>query len=138
MYNRYKGNTGFYETVRDSEIGRRPLSEYEAEVKAEAAAIEPEPLKDDDSSDMPEVQQLLSEVLPEVIPEAASHIKTREKNKPPSLSGLFKGGLGGLLDNFNLDSLETEDIILMLVLYLMYRETKDEEYIIILAAMLLL
>ena len=41
-------------------------------------------------------------------------------------SGLLRGGL------------ETEDLLLMLILYLMYRESGDKELLIVLGAMLLL
>ena len=43
-----------------------------------------------------------------------------------ALSGLLRGGL------------ETEDLLLMLILYLMYRESGDKELLIVLGAMLLL
>ena len=43
-----------------------------------------------------------------------------------ALGGIFHGGL------------ETEDLLLMLILYLMYRESGDKELLIVLGAMLLL
>ena len=43
-----------------------------------------------------------------------------------AIGGLFRGGL------------ETEDLLLMLILYLMYRESGDKELLIVLGAMLLL
>lgn len=52
------------------------------------------------------------------------------------------GGLGGILDDIlgrlDIANWETEDLLLMLVLYLMYRESGDSELLIILAAMLFL
>ena len=52
------------------------------------------------------------------------------------------GGLGGILDGIlgrlDIANWETEDLLLMLVLYLMYRESGDSELLIILAAMLFL
>jgi len=62
--------------------------------------------------------------------------------KKPSGSLLGVGGeLGGFFQklglNFNLNELELEDYILMLILFLMYRESGDTELLIALGAMLL-
>ena len=58
--------------------------------------------------------------------------------RPPSpLSGLG-GELGRLLQRLSPMKLETDDLLLMLVLYLMYRESRDDELLFIMAAMLLL
>ena len=57
-------------------------------------------------------------------------------NKPPP--GLPGGGLQQLLQKFSLADLESEDLLLILVLYLMYRESGDSELLIILGAMFLL
>lgn len=57
--------------------------------------------------------------------------------KPPSQSGIF-GGLGGLLSKFSISSLEIEDLILIAVLYLLYRESGDIEFLLIAGAMLFL
>lgn len=57
----------------------------------------------------------------------------RPARKPPglfeSISGLVPAGIG---------ELETEDILLLLILYLMYRESGDSELLIIMGAMFLL
>ena len=45
------------------------------------------------------------------------------------LSGMLKNGLG---------ELETEDLMLLLILYLMYRESGDSELLIIMGAMFLM
>ncbi len=70
--------------------------------------------------------------------------------KPPSaLQALLGGGSahGGIFDRLSrlvpgklgsIGELETEDIILLLILYLMYRESGDSELLIILGAMFLL
>lgn len=50
------------------------------------------------------------------------------------LSGL-SGDLGRLLGRFTLSSLETEDILLIVVLYLLYKESGDEDFLIMMAAM---
>ncbi len=63
------------------------------------------------------------------------------KPKPPEpapgglLNGL--GDIGRLLPD-KIGELETDDIILLLVLYLMYRESGDSELLIIMGAMFLL
>ena len=58
--------------------------------------------------------------------------------RPPGpLSGL-SGELGRLLGRLSPMKLETDDLLLMMVLYLMYRESHDEELLFIMAAMFLL
>jgi len=58
-----------------------------------------------------------------------------KKKKGGLLSGLE--GLGRLLP-MKTEELETEDIILLLILYLMYRESGDSELLMIMGAMFLL
>jgi len=55
---------------------------------------------------------------------------------PPPLSGL-RGLLSGLLPGRR-EAFETEDLLLLAILYLLYRETGDEEMLFILAAMVIL
>lgn len=55
------------------------------------------------------------------------------KSAPP----LFMGLLQKLIPN-TLSELETEDLLLILILYLMYRESGDKELLIIIGAMYLL
>lgn len=57
--------------------------------------------------------------------------------KPSSQSGVF-GGLGGILSKFGKLNLEMEDLILVGVLYLLYRESGDVEFLLIAGAMLFL
>ncbi len=56
---------------------------------------------------------------------------------PLRLPSFVGGGLGKLLSG-SLGGLETEDIILLLILYLMYRESGDSELLIMMGAMFLL
>ena len=56
------------------------------------------------------------------------------KNPPPKLSG---GTLAGYIPR-KLGELETEDLLLILILYLMYRESGDKDLLIIMGAMYLL
>lgn len=59
--------------------------------------------------------------------------------KPPEQS-LFGGlgGIGNLLSKFTKESLEMEDYLLLGMLYLLYRESKDIEFLLIAGAMLIL
>lgn len=59
------------------------------------------------------------------------------ERKPSAGPGLF-GGLDGILKRFNIGSLETEDLILIGIFYLLYRESKDVEFLLIAGAMLFL
>lgn len=54
---------------------------------------------------------------------------------PGPVQGLL-GRLGGLLPGLR-EGLETEDLLLLLILYLLYRESGDTEWLIALGAMLL-
>ena len=62
------------------------------------------------------------------------------ESKPKGISALLGGGFGDLLGGLTekLANLETEDILILMILYLMYRESEDSEMLIIMAAMLLL
>ena len=53
---------------------------------------------------------------------------------PNDITGIFNK----LVPNALRDGLELEDLLLMLILYLMYRESGDKELLIVLGAMLLL
>ena len=55
--------------------------------------------------------------------------------RPPGTTG---GGLQQLLQKFSLADLESEDLLLILVLYLLYRESGDKELLFILGGMLFL
>ncbi len=59
----------------------------------------------------------------------------RQAARPPARPGRF-GGLDGLLKRFDIASLETEDLILIGIFYLLYRESGDVEFLLIAGAML--
>lgn len=63
----------------------------------------------------------------------------RPKPPGPAPGGLLNGlgDIGRLLPD-KIGELETDDIILLLILYLMYRESGDSELLIIMGAMFLL
>jgi len=70
-----------------------------------------------------------------------------EPKKPPFLSGLMgkqspitgpiAGTLEGILKKLEGIDLDTDDLLMMLILYLMYRESGDKELLVMLGAMLL-
>ncbi len=69
-----------------------------------------------------------------------SHPAPREnttEKRPPSPPSLFGGGLGGLLSHLSPDKLETEDILLLLIFYLLYRESGDKDFLLMMGAMFL-
>ena len=114
MLNRYQGNTGRVVRIDDSQPPPRPGAPQGAGM---GSAHAPAPVS---------------------------------AGKPPSaLQALLGGGsaTGGIFDRLSrlvpgklgsIGEVETEDIILLLILYLMYRESGDSELLIILGAMFLL
>lgn len=56
----------------------------------------------------------------------------------PPPGGGKKGFLSGLLDRLNLKNLDTEDLLLLLIIYLLYREGEDEELLLALGLLLVL
>ena len=108
MLNRYQGNTGRVVRIDDSQPPPRPGAPQGAGM---GSAHAPAPV----SAGKPPsaLQALLGGIF-------------------DRLSRLVPGKLGSI------GELETEDIILLLILYLMYRESGDSELLIILGAMFLL
>ena len=71
-----------------------------------------------------------------------TRVDERREERPPDAPKprqlpLLGGSLADLLPK-SFGELETEDIILLLILYLMYRESGDSELLIIMGAMFLL
>ena len=64
-----------------------------------------------------------------------AEFRPRPSKPPPGTTG---GGLQQLLQKFSLADLESEDLLLILVLYLLYRESGDKELLFILGGMLFL
>ena len=75
----------------------------------------------------------------EQIPRRQPPPPVRLKPPQPAPGGLLNGlgDIGRLLPD-KIGELETDDIILLLILYLMYRESGDSELLIIMGAMFLL
>ncbi len=110
MYNRYDGNTGRFVRIPEPEPPAR---------RQQPALRNPPP-------------------PPE---------RSRAKYGPPparggGLDSLFPENISGLLGKLVpgalREGLELEDLLLMLILYLMYRESGDKELLIVLGAMLFL
>ena len=77
---------------------------------------------------------------PAAQPAAKPPQKPLQPHPPPKKGGGLLSGLEGIkkLIPGKADELETEDIILLLILYLMYRESGDSELLMIMGAMFLL
>lgn len=65
-------------------------------------------------------------------------VAARKEATPPTKPAPKKPGLIPEKLSRSLASLETEDLLLILILYLMYRESGDKELLIIMGAMYLL
>lgn len=61
-----------------------------------------------------------------------------KKSRPPAPVSPLIGGISGLLNKLNFADMETDDLLMLLILYLMYRESGDQELLIIMGAMFLL
>lgn len=62
---------------------------------------------------------------------------TGERRPPSPLSGL-SGEFGRLLHRLSPGKLETEDFLLIVILYLLYRDSGDEEFLYAIGGLLLL
>ena len=74
--------------------------------------------------------------LPENKKNCSSGNKSVHKTSPPGPGPGLSGELGKLFGKLGSLSLETEDLLLMAVLYLMYRESGDRELLIMIGALL--
>ena len=66
-----------------------------------------------------------------------THTAPKERNPPGPLSGL-SGSVGKLLRRLSSGGLETEDFLLIVLLYLLYRDSGDEEFLFAIGCLLLL
>ena len=62
-----------------------------------------------------------------------------EPQSPPERAGQRRGGfdLGGILKRIEAAGMETDDLLMALILFLMYRESGDTDLLILLGVMLL-
>ena len=137
MYNRYDGNTGRFVRMPEPEMPERsalrrpPPSQPRRE---EPPHREEHPPREEHPQRREERSQRRNESGP---PPARRDGPYAQRRSSGDLGGLLSGvtdAIGGLFRG----GLETEDLLLMLILYLMYRESGDKELLIVLGAMLLL
>lgn len=112
MYNRYQGNTGRVVRVNEGHE-RRP-------------APQPGPAQN-------AYWQSPAQAAPRMAGGTPQNASRDRRQRP---QGIMEQ-LGQLLPS-SIGELETEDLILLLILYLMYRESGDSELLIIMGAMFLL
>ena len=113
MYNRYKGNSGYVQKVEDGH--ERPRPGRQSQPRRVLLPLTDEPPKEK-RQEQPK--------------------KPTSETRPPSpLSGL-SGELGKIFGKLGSVSLETEDLLLIMVLYLLYRESGDQEFLIMIGALL--
>ena len=139
MYNRYDGNTGRYVRMPEPEMPersalRRPPPPQPRREEPAAHHEESPRHREDEHRRHEERSQRRNESGP---PPARRDGPYAQRRSSGDLGGLLSGvtdAIGGLFRG----GLETEDLLLMLILYLMYRESGDKELLIVLGAMLLL
>jgi hypothetical protein len=119
MYNHYQGNTGRVHRVEDKRV-----PEGKSSVATSGNSGDEHRAPDGHA---PENHRAARPAAPPPV-----------SRRPPSPLAGLSGELGRLLRGLSPMNLETEDLLLAMVLYLLYRESGDEEMLYILAAMLLL
>lgn len=130
MYNHYQGNTGRVRRVNDNEAsaprpnspaGQSPAREHSQTQNRQGAQHGGQCGQNHGANP----------------PRPISAPGPVSKRPPGPLTGL-SGELGRLLGRLSPMNLETEDLILAMILYLMYRDSRDEELLYIMAAMFLM
>lgn len=130
MYNRYMGNTGRVERVDDGQHSPVPQAQgpdHLQERRGGNGGIHPQHRP----------QRWENQHSGESRPRPVSAPGPVSKRPPSPLTGI-SGELGRLLSRLSPMNLETDDLILAMILYLMYRDSRDEELLYIMAAMFLL
>lgn len=131
MYNHYQGNTGRVRRVNDSEAGA-PRSNSHAGQSPAREHSQPQ-----NRQSAPQHGGQGGQNRGGNPPRPISAPGPVSKRPPGPLTGL-SGELGRLLSRLSPMNLETEDLILAMILYLMYRDSRDEELLYIMAAMFLM
>ncbi len=119
MYNYYKGNSGMMRRVEDTP-GSRPSQsarENQRSRPSQSAGGTQKNREPRQNSNM-------------------NYQRQAPQNTPRKTSGILEQ-IGSILPK-SAGNLETEDIILLLILYLMYKDSGDTELLIIMGAMLLM
>ena len=119
IYNRYFGNSGRVQRMPEPPQRRvQPPAHPPSENSPPPKAPPPQPIRH----------------KPSPCP-----LQSAQKQPGGAPFGGRPGGLlGSLTSRLDLSRLETEDLILLLILYLLYRESGDEELLIMMGAMFLL
>ena len=122
MINRYQGNSGRLTHYPEPERPRRPA-----------------PQKPGPSTPQYPAAHAPQHPAAKTNPHPAAHAPQRPQPASSGPQGMLGslGELGRMLPE-RIGELETEDIILLLILYLMYRESGDSDLLIIMGAMFLL
>ncbi len=81
-------------------------------------------------------QRMEENLPPRQMPKSVP-VPKKTQNRPQQAVGNLSGLLPKSISR-NLSELETEDLLLILILYLMYRESGDKELLLIMGAMYLL
>lgn len=141
MYNRYQGNTGrFIRLPEPFEQESSPTEQPRPSGPAERTDVQqthgPERTERPEQS-APGPPQNVRRPGPTPSrrpPQGGGHMRPPQNKDDPlgKLLGNFGGSLSGRLSR-----LETEDLLLLAVVYLMYRESGDKQLLIVLAALLL-
>ncbi len=141
MYNRYEGNTGRFVRVEDAPTAKPVNSVNPVPFPTHS------PLNSRDTKLTDTKKSALSNLfgrggsslLSSLGGSGASLLSSfGKKSSEDSMLGGLGQNLGGLIPKVLPDGLETEDLILLLILYLMYRETGDKELLIIIGALFFL
>lgn len=128
LYNRYNALTGRYVSLPEpGEPSRRPPKKAE-ELPPRPAEPESGPVREIHTPPKPPAPRRSESSAPARAP-------GRGGSPFAGLEALL-GGLGGNL-NRRLGGLDSEDLLLLAVVYLMYRESGDTQLLIVLAALLL-
>lgn len=127
MYNRYMGNTGRVERVDDGQHSSAPAAQIPGRLQERRGGAR--------SQHQPRHGE--NRHSAESSPRPVSAPGPVSKRPPSPLTGI-SGELGRLLSRLSPMNLETDDLILAMILYLMYRDSRDEELLYIMAAMFLL
>lgn len=109
MYNRYiRNDTGSYERISTPEHSVTHEKDVESEY---THSVPPHP-----------------------------HLSSAGQGQPSPLSGLFgkSGLLSGILDKLKLSDIDTGDLLLLVILFLLFRDGEDDELLIALGLLLIL
>lgn len=133
MINRYIGNSGQVERL--PQPGKRAPSAHSAAKRDESQRNAPQREESPRQAPPPWGMSAPSGARP-----AEQRGSGGIRKQPAGVSGQGKAGglLRGLTSKLDLSRLETEDLILLLILYLLYRESGDEEMLIMMGGMLFL